>query len=105
MTKKQVLLNQVDEIMDSFDFRKVASVMKHLNWTWEDSKIPPDEYEIRKNARQLMKEAIESNCGMSTGGWQIRINSVEINGKNFARIDLAFSIEETFHDGEEYDEE
>jgi hypothetical protein len=105
MTKKEVLNNQVDEIMDSFDFRKVADVMQHLNWTWHDSKTPPDEYEIRKNARELMKESIKIGEGICTGGWQIRINSGEERGKKWARIHLAFSIEETFHDGEDYDEE
>lgn len=105
MTKKEVLNNQVDEIMDSFDFRKVESVMQHLNWTWHDSKTPPDEYEIRKNARELMKQSIKTGEGICTGGWQIKINSGEDCGQKWARIDLAFSIEETFHDGENYDEE
>lgn len=105
MTKKEVLNNQVDEIMDSFDFRKVASVMKHLNWRWHDSNIPPDEYEIRKNARELMKEAIKSGEGICTGGWQIEIYSGEKGGEKWARIDLTFAVEESFNEGENYDEE
>ena len=104
MTKKQVLLNQVDEIMDSFDFRKVADVMKHLNWEWKGVGVP-DEYEIRKNARELMKMAIKAGEEMSTGGWQVRIMSGQDHGGKWARIDLAFAIEQTFNEGEEYDEE
>lgn len=105
MTKKEVLNNQVDEIMDSFDFRKVADVMKYLNWTWHESKTAPDEYEIRKNARELMRQAVETGEGICTGGWQIRIGSGEEHGKKWARIDLAFAVEDTINDGDYYDEE
>jgi hypothetical protein len=105
MTKKEVLNNQVDEIMDSFDFCKVASVMKHLNWTWNDSKTPPDEYEIRKNAREIMRKSIKSGEEVCTGGWQVRIDSGEEHGKKWVRIDLAFAVEYTIHHGEDYDEE
>jgi hypothetical protein len=105
MTKKEVLNNQVDEIMDSFDFRQVASVMEHLNWTWKDSKIPPDEYEIRREARSLMRMAIQSGESVSTGGFIARLHCGEENGDKWARIDLAFAIEQTFSEGESYDEE
>lgn len=103
MTKKEVLNNQVDEIMDSFDFRKVASVMKHLNWTWHDSKTPPDEYEIRSKARKLMRQAIEQDESTLSGGFAVAIRSGEENGKKWTAIDLAFEIESTFNDGEDYD--
>jgi hypothetical protein len=105
MTKKEVLNNQVDEIMDSFDFRRVASVMEHLNWTWKDSKIPPDEYEIRKEARSIMRVAIQQGESVSTGGFIARLHCGEENGENWARIDLVFAIEQTFGEGEIYDEE
>lgn len=105
MTKKEVLNNQVDEIMDSFDFRRVESVMKDLNWTWKESKIPPDEYEIRKEARNIMRVAIKSGESVSTGGFIARLISGEENGEKWARIDLAFAIEQTFGEGEVYDEE
>jgi len=105
MTKKEVLNNQVNEIMDSFNFRQVESVMQHLNWTWKDSKTPPDEYEIRREARSLMNVAIQSGESVSTGGFIVRLHSGEENGKKWARIDLAFAVEDTFNEGENYDEE
>jgi hypothetical protein len=105
MTKKQVLMNQVDEIMDSFDFRQVESVMRHLNWTWQDSKTPPEEYEIRKEARKIMNMAIQSGHSVNTGGFIARLHCGEENGEKWARIDLIFAIEETYNEGEEYDEE
>jgi hypothetical protein len=105
MTKKEVLMNQVDEIMDSFDFRQVESVMHHLNWTWNDSKTPPDEYEIRREARRIMNIAIQSGESVSTGGFIARLHCGEENGKKWARIDLAFAVEDSFNEGESYDEE
>jgi hypothetical protein len=105
MTKKEVLNNQVDEIMDSFDFRRVASVMEHLNWTWKDSKTPPDEYEIRKEARSIMRVAIKSGESVSTGGFIARLISGEENGEKWAKIDLAFAVEDSFNEGQNYDEE
>ena len=105
MTKKEVLNNQVDEIMDSFDFHRVASVMEHLNWIWNGSKTPPDEYEIRKEARSIMRVAIKSGESVSTGGFIARLISGEENGEKWARIDLVFAIEQTFGEGEAYDEE
>ena len=105
MTKKEVLNNQVDEIMDSFDFRKVESVMKYLNWTWKDNKTSPDENEIRRTARKLMRYAVEQNESTSTGGFIVKLLSGIEDGKNWVKIDLAFAIDETMHDGEYYDKE
>jgi hypothetical protein len=105
MTKKEVLNNQVDEIMDSFDFRKVESVMQHLNWKWKDSNTPPDEYEIRQNARSLMRMAINQGESVSTRGFIVTLLSGEENGEKWARIDLAFAVDQTFNEGEVYDEE
>jgi hypothetical protein len=105
MTKKEVLNSQVDEIMDSFDFRKVESVMQHLNWIWKDSKNPPDEYEIRREARSLMRLAIKQDESVSTGGFIITLLSGEENGEKWTRIDLAFAVDQTFSDGEAYDKE
>lgn len=105
MTKKEVLNNQVDEIMDSFDFRQVESVMKHLNWTWKDSRTPPDEYDLRKEARSLMRMAIQQGESVSTGGFIVTLHSGEENGEKWARIDLAFAVDQTFSEGEVYDEE
>lgn len=103
MTKKEVLNNQADEIMDSFDFKKVQEVMEHLDWTWQDDKTPPDESEIRRNARKLLRLAIEQDESMFTGGFAVAIRSGEESGKKWAAIDLAFEIESTFNDGEDYD--
>lgn len=67
---------QIDEIMDCFDFGKVEIAMKALNWSWIGSDNPtPLEYELRKHARKLLKKVMdyakENDHGMThaTGGF------------------------------------
>ena len=46
----------IDDIMDNFDFSRVAKCMKALNWKWMS--VPegiPDEHDIRKAARKLLQ--------------------------------------------------
>ncbi len=52
-----------------------------------------------------MRVAIKSGESVSTGGFIARLISGEENGEKWARIDLAFAIEQTFSEGEVYDEE
>ena len=63
---------QIDEIMDNFDFRKVAEVMEHLGWAWCGSGYKvPIESEIRSKARELLQDVsrkLPSN--VSTGGFR-----------------------------------
>lgn len=49
----------VEEIMDNFDFERVAEVMRHLGWTWiEDGRSGvPNIDMIRENARRLLLSA------------------------------------------------
>lgn len=99
MTKEQALQEQMDEIMDSFEFDKVLSVMQHLNWEWKDAGVP-DEYEIRQSARRTMKSAIECNGQSATGGFTA---AVEDNPKGgWVRLDLHFGFS-TINDGVEYE--
>lgn len=50
----------IDDIMDNFDFSRVAKCMKALNWKWHDvdgSMDVPEEHNIRRSARKLMNAA------------------------------------------------
>jgi len=64
---------QIDEIMDHFDFARVAKVMEHLGWEWS---VPfglavPDEAEIRGRARHMLTH-IKDAASVSTGGLRVR---------------------------------
>lgn len=90
----------MDDIMDSFEFDKVHSVMKHLDWRWESSNGVPDEYEIRRLARRTMKSAIECNGYSGTGGFTAVVDDNPEEG--WVRLSLYFGFD-TIHDGVEYE--
>ena len=89
----------MDEIMDSFEFGDVASIMQHLKWEWRDIGVP-DEYEIRQSARRTMKSAIECNGTSSTGGFTATVDDNPEEG--WVRLNLYFGFS-TIHDGVEYE--
>jgi len=70
------MYDDIEDILDNFDFEKVKKVMDALEWKYWDS---PDEYvtiaELRKMARNLLKEAyIASNSEHwfnSCGGFEV----------------------------------
>lgn len=59
----------IDEIMDNFDFGKVARAMEALEWKWstEDGMMVPDEPQLRATARRLLNEVAKGNEGAYTG--------------------------------------
>jgi hypothetical protein len=65
---------QIEEIMDEFDFEQVHKVMKFLDWRWlEDVNSEggvPSISDLRKSSRKLLKEASGmKNVKISTGGF------------------------------------
>lgn len=54
------------EIEANFDFRKVASVMKFLNWKisidGENQLVVPTEAHLRYDAHSMLKEAYDRAC-------------------------------------------
>jgi hypothetical protein len=68
--------HQIDEIMDNFDFSKVAKVMDSLDWKWSlvEYRVP-EESEIRKNVRKYLSKAFDYGEGqgrkyeVKTGGF------------------------------------
>jgi hypothetical protein len=62
----------LDEIMDHFDFARVAKSMKALGWHWGRGaeKRIPEESELRTEARRILRIAIETKSRISTGGFE-----------------------------------
>ena len=73
--------DHIDNVMDNFDFGKVASVMKHLNWRWAycDTGVP-EEPALRQTARNNLSTVYDygSQQGrkytMATGGFVYSYN-------------------------------
>ena len=57
----------IDEIMDNFDFRKVAFAMEAVDWHWATCEGVPSESELRKVARHYLKEVAKHDSYWSTG--------------------------------------
>ena len=68
----------IDQIMDSFDFRKVALVMDFLKWEWVSSGVP-NEYEIRRNARLKLIEVYDK-CLISKEDYRIASGGFKAQG-------------------------
>lgn len=61
----------LDELMDYYNFNKVASVMEHLQWKWFKCDCPnnvPDEQYIRAEVRKWFTRLIvDANNGVGSG--------------------------------------
>lgn len=107
MTKQEAIQEQIDQIMDTFDFAEVKRCMKAVGWTW-DSDEPPDEMELRRKARELLKqcatEGSKSRCTCSTSNGGFTAMYVEEEGKEgkWLRMDLYFGYL-SLNDGTLYD--
>lgn len=66
----------IDNIMDNFDFSRVARCMEVLEWKWHNVEGVPEESNIRKLARELMKQTPETfrkeEYYSGTGGLYVR---------------------------------
>jgi len=63
---------KIDEVMDWFDFRKVAKAMAAVEWWWWNAANGvPTEAELRQSARHKLQLAIECGyCG--SGGFEAK---------------------------------
>lgn len=104
MTRLEAINEQIDEIMDTFDFDKVREVMEMLEWKWHTSDDVPDEYMIRKSARKMMRNLIDYTDGgtNSSGGFRATLTQKADNCGKWLRVDLSFCIDDTLLDGEYY---
>ena len=102
MTRQEVLTNQLDEIMDSFDFGQVQKMMSATDWIWVRSENGvPDQRELRQEARILMKQAIAGeDC--ATGGFRACVTDGTDKDGPWTKLNLSFGID-TIHDGETHE--
>ena len=66
----------IDNILDEFDFEKVHKVMEFLEWRW--SNAVPTIADMRRLARNLLKECAESDMlAIATGGFQVHKHVID----------------------------
>lgn len=72
---------QIDDILDNFDFEIVKKTMDALHWLWYDTIGVPEISDLRKHARRILNEVgnqvmnnneIPAEAGIGTGGFAAR---------------------------------
>ena len=97
MTKQEAIQEQIDEIMDSFEFEKAHKIMEAMNWEWYEQGIP-DIYLLRTEARKQLKNSVKVNGVSGSGG----LTAHYTEGKSWVKLDLYFGLS-SINDGTEYE--
>lgn len=89
---------QIDEVMDHFDFEKVHKVMTALEWTYWDTDGVPELFRLRRTARKLLNYAMDDAektelvsvwYSTGTGGFNVSSRKVETGA---IRLKMNFEI-------------
>lgn len=92
--------DNIDEIMDNFDFDKVHKVMEVTGWQWAsrddmNTMYQPEVSDLRTRARQLMRGAVEEmlargekKWGTETGGFRVECWNDCDDGRIDLRLDF-----------------
>ena len=102
MTKQEAIQEQIDSIMDTFRFDKVHAWMTAAGWYWGEpgSMRVPDVSELRREARQRLKEAA-NNGFASSGGFTATSHEDEDENGPWIKLDLYFGYQ-SLNDGTSY---
>lgn len=108
MTRSEAVEKQIEDIMDSFDFAKCATCMEAINWeiAIDDHGLRvPSEFELRKIARERLREAAQRRKGSHSGCFRVEYhegNEHGDTGKPWVWLILAFCFV-SWPEGETYD--
>lgn len=89
--------NDIDDILDCFDFEKVQKVMAFLDWKWHDTGVP-EIYELRRFARKLILDAVQNVIRTGEPEWNTECGGLYVQVYNKTkedptiRISLRFSL-------------
>ena len=88
-------MDEIDDIMDNFDFDKVHEAMTLLGWRWVSRSTQafeiPHVSELRKRARGLMQDAMGSHMpSYSTGTGGFEVDKTTEDGKVY--LSLSFVL-------------
>lgn len=103
MTKQEAIQEQIDEVMDTFDFATVRKIMEAVGWEWMsdyNTRYMPHESDLRQAARERMKDAAEIG-NSSSGGFVAQLIEGEQNGETWVLMDLQFGLH-SYNDGTTY---
>lgn len=106
--------DDVEELLDEFDFDKVHQVMQYLNWTWvserhggevgESEVAVPSRAAIRKHARSSLLEAAKRAYGGDEyhssicGGFMVRAEWDKEKEKMYLRLSFELESMDNYYD-------
>ena len=107
-TLDQIIQKQVDDIMDSFDFKSASEALRCVERCWINQLDDEDrEFKLRQHARECMADAIKRAkkdtdgvglCGTGCLEATCTINTQE----KWVRVNLKCLVEQSMNDGEDY---
>jgi hypothetical protein len=107
MTRNQVIANQIEEIMDEFDFHECLTIFEKQEWSYHDA--PASEMSVavlRRTARMLLQSvSIRPLDGISYAGTgRFRAYMTENIKEKWLRLELLFVPEQWgIEDGGNYE--
>ena len=107
-TLDQIIQKQVDDIMDSFDFKSASEALRCVERCWINQLDDEDrEFELRQHARERMADAIkrakEDSDGVGLSGTGCLEGTCIINTQEkWVRVNLKCWVEQSLNDGEDY---
>jgi hypothetical protein len=111
MTKQEAIQEQIDQIMDAFDFRRCIDLLEAIRLKgdsfpkhWHDAEFGWREDAIRADARRHLRDASKYQDG-EVGGAYFTATSCHgtDEGKPWVRLDLHFGLR-SINDGTSYEE-
>ena len=107
-TLDQIIQKQVDDIMDSFDFKSASEALRCVEHCWINQLDDEDrEFQLRQNARERMADAIkrakEDPDGVGLCGTGCLESTCTINTQEkWVRVNLNCLVGQSLNDGEDY---
>ena len=107
-TLDQIIQEQVDYIMDSFDFKSASEALRCVEHCWINQLDDEDrEFQLRQHARECMavaiKEAKEDPDGVRLCGTGCLEGTCTINTQDkWVRVNLKCWVAQSLNDGEDY---
>jgi hypothetical protein len=84
----------IDEVMDQFNFGKVAKAMKYLDWKWVLAEEGvPQEWELRQEARRLLNLAYDGAFEFNVSPYTTETGGFEATySKEYDDLGLKFIV-------------
>jgi hypothetical protein len=104
MTRQQAIETQIEEIMDEFDFGLCHKAFVDNRWTYRMDDEPPSLGELRRTARQLLRDCARTPGGNTLLSGRFEARTIEDTEEKWLRMSLTLVYEFwNVNEGTEYE--